>query len=160
MTRVPRSVFWTVVAAAVLVGACTSAAGTPSPAASTPAGVATSVEVALQEWAVLPARASAPAGAVSFRVTNNGPDDEHELVVIKTELDAGALPTDANGAVDEAGGGMEVIGEIEDIAVGQTEELITQLVPGKYVLICNIYDESEKEAHYRLGMRVAFTVGG
>ena len=134
-----------------LATACSSGGASPS--------AGSSVKVELQEWAVLPASNSAKAGAVAFQVTNKGPDDVHEFVVIKTDLDPGALPTDATGAVDEAGQGMAVIGEIEDIPVGQTQELSLTLSPGKYVLICNIYDETEKEAHYKLGMRISFTAG-
>jgi hypothetical protein len=29
---------------------------------------------------------------------------------------------------------------------------------GTYVLLCNIYDETEQEAHYAMGMRTSFTV--
>ena len=29
---------------------------------------------------------------------------------------------------------------------------------GSYVLMCNIYDEAEKESHYQQGMHTAFTV--
>ena len=32
------------------------------------------------------------------------------------------------------------------------------LEAGNYVLICNIYDADEDEAHYQEGMRTAFTV--
>ena len=121
-------------------------------------GGATTVAVTLQEWAVLPAADSAPAGDVTFDVTNDGPEDIHEFVVIKTDLDAADLPTDADGVVDEAGGGMEVIDEIEDIPVGESQSLTVTLDAGSYVLLCNIWDEDEGEAHYRMGMRTAFTV--
>ena len=97
---------------------------------------------------------------VTFQVTNTGPEDVHEFVVLKTDLDPGALPTDANGAVTEDGAGIEVVDEIEDIPVGQTQELTVTLEAGKYVLLCNIYDETEKEAHYKMGMRIAFDVTG
>jgi uncharacterized cupredoxin-like copper-binding protein len=140
-----------IAAVGLLVVACGSPAASPSPG-----GV--SVDVALQEWAVLPEPNNAAAGAVTFTVTNNGPDDEHEFVVIKTDLAPGQLPVDANGVVDEAGGGMEVIDEIEDIPVGETQELMVNLSAGKYALICNIYTESEDEAHYSMGMFTAFTV--
>jgi hypothetical protein len=32
------------------------------------------------------------------------------------------------------------------------------LEAGNYVLICNIWDEDEQEAHYLEGMRTTFTV--
>jgi hypothetical protein len=53
---------------------------------------------------------------------------------------------------------MEVVDEIEDIPVGDQPTLNVDLEAGSYVLICNIYDEAEQEAHYSLGMRTAFTV--
>jgi uncharacterized cupredoxin-like copper-binding protein len=121
-------------------------------------GGGASVGVVLQEFSVLPAQASAAAGSVTFEVENQGPDDVHEFVVIKTDLAPDALPTDETGAVEEAGEGMEVVDEIEDIPVGDTPTLTVDLEAANYVLICNIYDEEEQEAHYSLGMRVAFTV--
>jgi len=121
-------------------------------------GGGTTVEVTLQEWAVVPAETSAPAGEVTFAVTNEGPDDVHEFVIIQTDLDPGDLPTDADGAVDESGEGMEVVDEIEDIPVGETQEVTVDLAAGNYVLLCNIYSADEDEAHYAEGMRIAFTV--
>lgn len=141
----------------LLVTACqTSATGSPAESAAASAG--TTVNVTLQEWSVLPDADSVPAGAVTFVVTNEGPDDVHEVVIIRTDLDPGALPTDATGVVDEAAEGMEVIDEIEDIAVGDTGEVSVTLEAGSYVLICNIYDETKQEAHYAEGMRIGFTV--
>jgi hypothetical protein len=133
---------------------CTTAA-TPTPAGG---GGATTVTVALQEWAVVPASDSAPAGDITFEVTNDGPEDIHEFVILKTDLDPGELPTDENGAVTEEGEGIEVIDEIEDIPVGETQEVTATLEAGSYVLLCNIWDEEEGEAHYTMGMRTAFSV--
>jgi uncharacterized cupredoxin-like copper-binding protein len=114
--------------------------------------------VTLQEWAVLPATGSATAGDVTFDVTNIGPEDVHEFVILRTDLDPGALPTDDTGAVSEEGEGIEVVDEIEDIAVGANRSVTAALTAGKYVLICNIYSAEENEAHYQQGMRTAFTV--
>jgi uncharacterized cupredoxin-like copper-binding protein len=116
------------------------------------------VDVTLQEFAVGVDPASVSAGEVTFSVTNEGPDDVHEFVVIRTDLGPTELPTDENGAVDEAGGGMEVVDEIEDMEVGSSEDLTVDLDAGNYVLICNIWDEDEQESHYQEGMRAAFTV--
>jgi uncharacterized cupredoxin-like copper-binding protein len=137
--------------------ACTT--GQPSATPPSPAGP-TAVQVTLQEWSIVPSATSAAAGAVTFQVKNTGPEDIHEFVVLKTDLDPGALPVDANGAVTEEGAGIEVVDEIEDIPVGQTQTLNVTLQAGKYVLLCNIYSESENEAHYKLGMRTAFQVTG
>jgi uncharacterized cupredoxin-like copper-binding protein len=145
---------------ALAVAACQPSASSPaaSEAAGSGAAGGTTVDVTLQEWSVVPAETSAPAGTVTFAVTNEGPDDVHEFVIISTDLEPGDLPTDDTGAVDEAGEGIEVIDEIEDIPVGETQEVTVDLEAGSYVLICNVYDTEEQEAHYSEGMRVAFTV--
>ena len=79
-------------------------------------------------------------------------------MVFRSDLAPDALPTAEDGSVDEAGEGVELQDEIEDIAVGDTQSVTIDLAAGDYVLICNIYDEAEQEAHYQEGMRVAFTV--
>jgi uncharacterized cupredoxin-like copper-binding protein len=142
------------------MGACGGDDGTTAPQA---AGT-TSVAVTLQEWAVLPAQASAPAGSVTFQAENKGPKHEHEFVVFKTDLAANALPTKADGSVDEAGAGVQALGEIEEFDVGATQSKTFTLTAGKYVLFCNVVeDEAMAEtggikAHYKLGMFTAFTV--
>lgn len=116
------------------------------------------VAVTLQEFSVAPETSSAPAGSITFDVTNEGPEDQHEFVVIKTDLGVTDLPTDENGAVDEEGEGIDVIDEIEPFDVGETKSLTVDLEAGNYVLICNVWDEEEQEAHYQEGMRTSFTV--
>jgi len=147
--------------AALVLAACSSGSESPAPAGSPPAAgnpAAGAVGVTLQEWAVVPEPASAAAGDVTFQVSNTGPEDVHEFVVLKTDLDAGALPTDDTGAVLEEGEGIEVVDEIEDIPVGESQDLTVSLEAGKYVLLCNIYSAEEQEAHYEMGMRINFTV--
>ena len=119
------------------------------------------VAVTLQEFAVAADPASVPAGSVTFDVTNDGPDDVHEFVVIATDLGPTELPVDEDGAVEEGGEGMEVVDEIEDIEVGDTASVTATLEAGAYVLICNILQEEDDgtmEAHYSEGMRTGFTV--
>ena len=116
------------------------------------------VQVTLQEFAVAADPPTAEAGEVTFEATNDGPDDVHEFVVLQSDLGPTELPVDENGAVDETGGGIELIGEIEDIPVGETQSVTLDLEAGNYVLICNIWDEEEQEAHYLEGMRTSFTV--
>jgi uncharacterized cupredoxin-like copper-binding protein len=121
-------------------------------------GAGGAIGITLQEFAVIPSPAQAPAGDVTFDVTNEGPDDVHEFVVFATDLAPEALPTVEDGSVDETGEGVELQGEIEDIAVGDTQSVTIDLAAGNYVLICNIYDAAEQESHYQEGMRVTFTV--
>jgi uncharacterized cupredoxin-like copper-binding protein len=116
------------------------------------------VDVTLQEFAVGTSESSVESGEVTFNAMNKGPDDVHEFVVFKTDLSPEALPTNPDGSVNEEGEGLELIDEIEDIPVGETQSITVDLESGSYVLICNIYDEAEKESHYQEGMRTAFTV--
>ncbi|MDP9184713.1 MAG: hypothetical protein M3O29_03475 [Actinomycetota bacterium] len=116
------------------------------------------MDVTVHEFEVVPESTSESSGDITFTVTNTGPDDVHEFVVVKTDLAPDALPTDSNGAVDETGVGIEPVDEIEDIAVGATESVTVNLEAGNYVLMCNIYDKAEKEAHYQMGMRTGFSV--
>lgn len=151
----------TVLVAGLTLVACGEEEPTGAPATTAPPTTArTTVAVTLQEWTVLPAQASVPAGQVTFQANNAGPKDPHELVVIKTDLDPGALPTTPEGGVDEEGAGIEVLGEIEEFKVGETRSSSFDLTAGSYALICNIVEKEEgkTEAHYQLGMRTAFTV--
>ena len=148
----------TVGALSLVAAGCSDDDGDTTGATGEETGAGGAVDVTLQEFAVIPASSSAPAGDVTFNVTNEGPDDVHEFVVFLTDLAPDALPTNEDGSVDEEGEGLELQGEIEDIAVDGTQSLTVDLTAGNYVLICNIYDADEQEAHYQEGMRVAFTV--
>jgi hypothetical protein len=125
-----------------------------------PATAGTAVNVTLQEWAVLPDVQSVPAGSVTFNATNAGPMDPHELVVVKTDIPAGELPTREDGSFDEDAEGVEVIGEIEEFDPGLTQSMTLDLEAGSYVLLCNLVEEEEgeTEAHYQMGMWVPFEV--
>lgn len=138
----------------LLIAGCSAAGVSPSDGGG--AGGST-VDVTLQEFAVVLGSDSALAGDVTFNITNDGPNDVHEFVIFKTDLDPGGLPVDDRGVIDEAGEGLEAIDEVEDVAVGASAELTVTLEAGSYVLVCNIYDEDESEAHYAMGMRSAFT---
>ena len=49
--------------------------------------------------------------------------------------------------MSEAGEGLEVVNEIENLAVGANADVVVALAAGHYVLLCNIYDPAEDEAH-------------
>jgi uncharacterized cupredoxin-like copper-binding protein len=152
--------------AALLLASCSSATsrspsgGAPSAGDSAPASAATgSIKVTLTEWAVIPDKASATAGNVTFEVTNAGPQFKHEFVIIKTDLDPADLPADSTGKVDEAGAGIQFIGEVEELEIGATQTASFDLTAGNYVLVCNIVEAAGgHESHYTQGMRTAFTV--
>ena len=144
----------------LLLVACSDETTSPADG-GTSATAGGTVEVTLQEFAVAAVPSSIGAGAVTFDVTNDGPDDVHEFVIIRTDLGATELPVDEDGAVVEDGEGLEVIDEIEDIPIGATESVTADLDAGAYVLICNVVqteDDGTIEAHYSEGMRTGFTV--
>jgi uncharacterized cupredoxin-like copper-binding protein len=129
-------------------------------AAGTDAAMGSVVNVTLQEWAVIPDTLSVPAGSVTFNAHNIGPMDPHELVIVRTDIPAGELPTRDDGGFDEDAEGVEVIAEIEEFDVGLSESLTLDLAAGKYALLCNLVEEEEGEleAHYQLGMWIDFEV--
>jgi uncharacterized cupredoxin-like copper-binding protein len=94
--------------------------------------------------------ATAPAGAVTFVITNEG-TMVHEFVVLSTPTAADALNYD--DALDEVvEDDYTVVDEIAEIPAGSTANLTVDLGAGHYALICNLL------AHYRLGMQVDFDV--
>ena len=128
-------------------------------AAVSPVTGGTVVDVLLNEFAVVPDKSTVPAGEITFRATNEGPEDVHEMVIIRTDLAPSALPTVANGSVPEDE--LDAVDEIADLAVGATGELTVDLDAGSYVLICNVVQEEPDgtiESHYQKGMRGALTV--
>lgn len=90
-----------------------------------------------------------PAGPVVFSVTNSG-TLTHELVVLKTNVAADKIPSDATDPSRASEDGD--VGEVQDIDAGRFSGNALDLAAGKYVLICN------EPGHYAAGMRIAFTV--
>jgi hypothetical protein len=124
------------------------------------------VQVELKEFSIGADKTSAEAGPVTFTAVNAGTEN-HELMIIKTELDLLSLPTVETGAVDvphEAGvaaRGVEVVGEIEEFPAGETRSATFELEAANYVLICNLVEtmpDGTTDVHYKEGMRASFTV--
>ena len=118
----------------------------------------TVVGVRLLEFSVLPEPGSVAAGDVTFEASNEGAEN-HEFVIVRTDLAANALPTKDDGSVDEAQ--VEVIDRIAELESGGTGSTTVTLEAGSYVLICNLVIEQEgddPDIHYALGMRLAFEV--
>jgi uncharacterized cupredoxin-like copper-binding protein len=152
-----------IVAGIFVLSAGLTACGSDSESsvAATDTTTATTVAATLQEFAIGTDKASVPAGSVTFDVTNTGPDDVHEFVIIRTDLGAADLPVDKDGAALEEDASLAAIDEIEDIAVDASASLTVDMEAGSYVLVCNIVQEEPDgslEAHYAEGMRVGFTV--
>ena len=145
-----RAVFVGLAVIAMTIAAC-GAAATPKPAGPT------TVDVTLQEWAIVPSVTEVKAGQVTFNAKNISTKEEHEMVVVKTDLALFDLPKGSDGKVDEAGAGMTAVGEIPETAAGASGSVTLDLAPGNYLLICNIVD-ADGTAHYGSGMSTAFTV--
>jgi uncharacterized cupredoxin-like copper-binding protein len=109
------------------------------------ADAASSVGVRLSDFKVRATPSSTGHGRVTFRV-RNAADMEHELIVIKTNRRADALPM-RNGKASDGGAKGEV-----EVDGGESKRLTLNLSAGHYVLICNIGQ------HYQAGMRTNFTV--
>jgi uncharacterized cupredoxin-like copper-binding protein len=127
----------------------------------TPTGGAneTTIDVELRDYSINIAPRSAPAGSVTFQVTNTGPS-VHEFVLARTDLPAADLPTDSDGAVTEETGDIEVIDEAEDVEVDGEASFTVDLDAGHYVYFCNIVEEEDGQtiAHYANGMHGELTV--
>ena len=131
----------------------------PTAGGQTPAGSAQSeVTVTLVEYQMKPNVESVPAGSVTFNGKNIG-GAEHALHVFKTDLAPDALPTKADGSVDEEAG-VEMIDHVTGIQPQQAKSLTVNLAPGTYVLVCNVVQTTNGVtiSHYEKGMHVAFTV--
>jgi uncharacterized cupredoxin-like copper-binding protein len=91
------------------------------------------------------------AGKVTFKVKNVSTNEDHELLLVKTDLAPSAIPMDANRVwVDEEKlQGLKVLGEVHP---GKSRDTTLTLKPGKYLLFCN------ETGHFRAGMYTYFTV--
>ena len=124
-------------------------------ASETPQGTVAGATVYLEatEYAITGldggAITSPSAGAVTLEVHNEGTID-HEVVIIKTDLDEAALPTSGT-TVDENAAG-DVVGEVEEFDAGTVESVTVNVEAGHYVLICNI------AGHYEQGMYATLVV--
>jgi hypothetical protein len=116
----------------------------------------THVTVSLSEWEIAIEPASARAGDVTFKFENEG-ELAHNLVIVKSDLPPGELPT-TDGVVDKSK--LNVDGGAGPIAPGppppDDEGYTVALSPGKYVLFCDVV--AAGESHYRNGMYVSMLV--
>jgi uncharacterized cupredoxin-like copper-binding protein len=124
-------------ALALAMTACSSATGSSGNG---------KVDVGLSEYSITPSAQSVKAGDVTFDVTNDG-TTAHEMVLIKTDSAPAHLPMEKGEASEEGS-----VGEVADLAAGDSGTLTVHLDAGTYVMICNL------PGHYVSGMRTVFTV--
>ena len=108
------------------------------------------VTATLTDTAIQVSSNTLPAGSITFHITNTSGSEQHEFVIIRTDLTADQLPLDADGNVAEDQ--LSSPGEKGDITAGQAGDLTLSLPAGRYMFICN------QPGHYKAGMHTVFTV--
>lgn len=133
-------------AGVLLAAALVGCGGSQEPAA------ARRVDVILRDFAIEPDRHVLAPGATDFAAFNEGPT-VHELILVRTDLDADQLPLQADGltAVEEADN-VEFVAADEGIDLNRDGGFTATLTPGRYVLYCNL------EGHYLAHMRTELEV--
>ncbi len=117
------------------------------------------LQVTLDEWSITLDKTSLPEGPIELTIKNDG-ELEHDLVIVRTDLDPDELPTEDDGSVDLGAPDVEEEHTIEDIEDGDETGRTYDLDPGNYVFIDNRVEEvdGEEVAYYSQGMRVGFTI--
>jgi uncharacterized cupredoxin-like copper-binding protein len=97
---------------------------------------------------------TAPAGKVTFVITNTSATMEHELVGFANSTPAGDFPItgfegDPN-RIDEDKAGKVVVDTGAALPPGTTKVMTVDLKPGHYALMCNL------SGHYKAGMHADF----
>ena len=129
-------------AATIALAACGGGATAPSPHTAT---------ATVGEFRIALDTARLAAGQETLSIRNDG-KITHEFVVVRTDLAPDALPTGADGGVDEEATDVTHVDEVEDIAAGSTGSLSVSLPAGTYVVFCNL------PGHYKGGMHAAIEV--
>ena len=125
-----------------------SSSASTAPMATTTAAASGTVAVALNEFKIATTPSSAPAGTVTFNVTNPG-KVKHQFTVVKTTKSAATVLNNQNPNDDIPG----AKGEIASLAPGASKTLVIKnMVAGHYALVCAL------PGHYQSGMYENFTV--
>jgi iron uptake system component EfeO len=114
---------------AAVLAACGGSTSSAGPAASLPAGA---MAVEAKEYSFTPSTLSAPAGSVTFSVTNAG-NENHEFEVMT---------------------GDQSLAKIASFSRGATQAVSVSLEPGTYTFACRL------NGHDQLGMKGTLTVTG
>jgi hypothetical protein len=143
--RIRRLVLATMVVGAVAGGFTPSLAATAKPP---------KVKVQLIEFQINPALQFVAKGKINFVVKNAG-TEKHEFVIVRG-ADPAALPTKADGSVDEEQiPKSDQVGELENIKKGKTKSKTFKLSTGPYILLCNTVDteaDGTVVSHFARGM--------
>jgi hypothetical protein len=142
---------------ALFATACGSAdddghAMTNMPHGAANAAPAGAITVTLRNWAVVPDGASAKAGQVTFWAV-------HDMSHMHAAGEGG-VTHDLQVMRKLPGGGLELVGQVTGLRMGEAKALTIELVPGDYELACNVVEEIGGKAvsHYIEGMHTPFKV--
>ena len=127
----------------LIATACSAASSSEASSASS-----TTITATLNEFSIELSATTAPAGPVTFTVTNSG-TMIHEFVVLKTDIQAADLPV-ANGEVNEDD--YTSMGEVADLEADASGTMTATLTAGHYAIICNL------PGHVSQGMATDFIV--
>jgi uncharacterized cupredoxin-like copper-binding protein len=98
-----------------------------------------------------PDQSTIKAGETTFLVHNDAMTEEHEMVLVKLKSpDQKVNAVAGKHRVDEKQ--LKSIGEVSELKPGADGQLKAKLVPGSYLLLCNI------KGHYEAGMHSMLTV--
>lgn len=123
--RKDRAARITLIGLALVLAACGSSTASPS---------GTTITGTLTEFKIELSATSAPAGPVTFNVTNNG-TIVHEFVILKTDTLAKDLPLVADAVVEND---FSPVGEVAETNAGDSGTFSATLAAGHYAIICNI----------------------
>ena len=135
-----------VAAAAVGIGASVLVSSPGQAVATAEKG---NVKITERDFRITAPKRLAP-GEVTLSITNNGPDT-HELIVVRARGKSLPLRTDGL-TVNEERLQERIVGVLEPRSAGTTHTLRLHLVPGRYVLLCNM------AGHYLGGMHTQVVV--
>lgn len=113
-------------------------------------GYAMGGDQSLANMGVRASTTEVPAGSVTFKVTNDSKDIEHEMVVAPVESGT-PLPynADIERVIEDE---VDNLGEVSELEPGQSGEVTLDMTPGEYILYCNV------PQHYAAGMWTLLTV--
>lgn len=124
-----------------------------------PPGPGTVVRVKLEDYNIVPDLDPVTEGRVVLEVRNAGPQKRHELMMVRSDVDADALPVRGDGSVETDE--LEFTAKVGAIDIGGAVKVDLALDPGRYVLFCNLVDrepDGELKSHYELRMHSVLTV--
>jgi uncharacterized cupredoxin-like copper-binding protein len=131
------------IAVGVLIAGCGSGAGASATATA-------QVNITERDFHIGLSTATIQAGAATLHIHNAGPDD-HELIVAPQLRNGLPLRSDGFTVNEEAIASSEP-GSVEPQLPGDSENLVVDLKPGRYVLFCNM------EGHFMAGMHTTLVV--